>query len=319
MPASFAASPVANEAFTSGSFTRDAEILEYSKAADPIASGATPKIGIRAFSSDLYASGATRLIPLDLSDELRTGYAATSPSLLGNFVRIRAGETLATSPNASSEFYYVIRGAGSTRTASGTMVWSQGDIFALPGIEAVHCADSDAAFYMVNDSPLLAYLGAQKFHSRFEPILFPKESILAELEEAKNDPAAPTRSRVSVLLANRRFPQTQTITHTLWSMFGVISPGARQLPHRHQSVALDFVVKAQPGVYTQLGVELGADGKIKDPIRVDWVSGEAFVTPPSYWHEHVNESDSEAFVMPIQDAGLHTYLRTLDIQFYLED
>ncbi len=28
---------------------------------------------------------------------------------------------------------------------------------------------------------------------------------------------------------------------------------------------------------------------------------------------------ADAFVMPIQDAGLHTYLRTLDIQFYQED
>jgi len=43
------------------------------------------------------------------------------------------------------------------------------------------------------------------------------------------------------------------------------------------------------------------------------------VTPPGYWHEHVNESVFDAFVIPIQDAGLHTYLRTLDIQFYRED
>jgi gentisate 1,2-dioxygenase len=49
---------------------------------------------------------------------------------------------------------------------------------------------------------------------------------------------------------------------------------------------------------------------------VDWVKGAAFVTPPGYWHEHVNASSAEAFVLPIQDAGLHTYLRTLDIQFF---
>ena len=28
-----------------------------------------------------------------------------------------------------------------------------------------------------------------------------------------------------------------------------------------------------------------------------------------------NESDSEAWVFPVQDAGLHSYLNTLDIQF----
>jgi len=30
----------------------------------------------------------------------------------------------------------------------------------------------------------------------------------------------------------------------------------------------------------------------------------------------LNESGAPAHLIPIQDAGLHTYLRTLDIQFY---
>jgi gentisate 1,2-dioxygenase len=98
-------------------------------------------------------------------------------------------------------------------------------------------------------------------------------------------------------------------------MFGSIAPDARQLAHRHQSVALDFVVDAKPGVYTLLGSELNEDGTIQDPLRIDWVKGAAFVMPPGYWHEHVNESGAEAIVMPIQDAGLHSYLRTLDIRF----
>ena len=213
----------------------------------------------------------------------------------------------------------MIKGSGQTETEAGSIKWSEGDIFALPGVAAIHRADKDAAFYMVNDSPLLAYLGVQKSENRFRPTLYPAATVLAELEKAKNDPHAGKRSRVSVLLANKRFDQTMTITHTLWSMFGIVPPGTRQLPHRHQSVALDFVVDAKPGVYTLLGPELGPDGSILNPIRVDWEKGAAFVTPAGYWHEHVNESGSDAFVMPIQDAGLHTYLRTLDIQFYLED
>jgi gentisate 1,2-dioxygenase len=299
--------------------TKDAEIFEYSKAADPIASGATPRIPIKVFSPDLYASGRTRIIPLDMSADLRTSDPVTGPGLLANFVRIKAGESLNTAPNASSEFYYVIRGSGHTDTASGSIAWNQGDVFALPGVEAIHVATEDTAFYTVNDSPLLNYLGVKKAEDRFQPTLYTRSAILAELESAKNDPEASKRSRISVLLANRNFSQTLTITHTLWSMFGVTFPGTRQLPHRHQSVALDFVVDAKPGVYTLLGSELNADGTIKNPTRVDWVKGAAFVTPPGYWHEHVNESDSDAFVMPIQDAGLHSYLRTLDIQFYTED
>lgn len=299
--------------------TENAQIFEYSTAANPIESGATPRIPVKTFSADLYASGPSRIVPLDLGADLRTPYPATGPSLLANFVRIKAGESLTTCPNASSEFFFVIRGHGRTDTPSGSIPWRSGDFVALPGLEAIHCADEESAFYLVNDSPLFAYLGARKGKLRFQPTVYTREAVMAELESAKNDPAASTRSRVSVLLANKRFEQTMTITHTLWTMFGMISPGTRQLPHRHQSVALDFVVDAKPNVYTLLGPDLNADGSIKDAIRVDWIKGSAFVTPPGYWHEHVNASDSDAYVMPIQDAGLHTYLRTLDIQFYKED
>ena len=41
----------------------------------------------------------------------------------------------------------------------------------------------------------------------------------------------------------------------------------------------------------------------------------AFVTPPGLWHAHVNESGAPAHLFPVQDAGLHTYLRSLDIRF----
>jgi gentisate 1,2-dioxygenase len=304
---------------------RDAQIFEYSKAANPIKSGSTPRIPVKKFLANLYASGKSRVIPLDLSADLHVPYPATSPSLLASFVRIKKGDSVKTSPNASSEVLYVIQGSGHSEIAtglkgeSGTITWHAGDFLALPGIEATHFADQDTAFYMVDDSPLFAYLGVRKAEARFKPTLYTRESVMAELDAARNDPDASKRSRVSILLANKHFQQTMTITHSLWTMFGVVSPATRQLPHRHQSVALDFVVDAQPGAYTLLGPELNEEGTIKDATRVDWVKGAAFVTPPGYWHEHVNASSADAYVMPIQDAGLHTYLRTLDIQFYQED
>ena len=89
-----------------------------------------------------------------------------------------------------------------------------------------------------------------------------------------------------------------------------------QRPHRHQSVALDLIVDAPAGCYSLVGRSLDpATGTILDPVRVDWQSGGAFVTPPGHWHSHHNESDTDAFLLPIQDAGLHTHLRTLDIRF----
>jgi len=48
---------------------------------------------------------------------------------------------------------------------------------------------------------------------------------------------------------------------------------------------------------------------------VDWAPGAAFTTPPGMWHAHYNESDQDAWIIPVQDAGLQTYLRSLDIRF----
>ena len=297
-------------------FAEDVEIFEYSRAVNPIASGSVPRIPYREFESDLYASGESRIVPLDISSDLRCPSPATTPGLLASFVRINPGDRLKTEPCATGEFYYVIRGRGRTEFGSGTLEWKQGDIFVLPGTRAEHVAEQDSAFYRVDDSPLLTYLGVRQSEPRFSPTLYTRETIMAELEKAKADPQAARRSRISILLANRKFEQTMTITHVLWTMFGIAPPGARQLPHRHQSVAVDYVVDARPGVYTLVGTVLNADGSIQDPVRVDWKSGSAFVTPPGYWHEHCNESGVDAYIMPIQDAGLHTYLRTLDIQFY---
>ena len=54
---------------------------------------------------------------------------------------------------------------------------------------------------------------------------------------------------------------------------------------------------------------------IKNGHRENWKSGASFITPAGYWHSRHNESGEDAHVLPIQDAGLHTYLRTLDILY----
>jgi gentisate 1,2-dioxygenase len=106
-----------------------------------------------------------------------------------------------------------------------------------------------------------------------------------------------------------------TITHVMWAMFGLLPVGAVQAPHRHQSVAVDLVVDAKPGCYTMVGKSLDKHGHVADGQRFDWHPHSVFVTPPGLWHSHHNESGHPAHILPIQDAGLHTYLRTLDIRF----
>jgi gentisate 1,2-dioxygenase len=291
----------------------------YGVAADPITSGATPRIPYQDFHSDVYAAPGTRVTPLDLSAALKCSGPATSPGLTANYIRIEAGDQIATVSGGTSELFYVIRGSGSTYTGGTQIAYNTGDILTLPGVSAVHVADKQTVFYWVHDAPLLRYLGVKAAAPRFSPALYPADRLKAELRKIEENPESVNWSRKAILLGNKNFEQTMTITHVLWAMLGILPDGVRQFPHRHQSVALDFIVKANPGAYSLVGTELDNSGQIRNPVRVDWMTGSTFVTPPGYWHEHRNESGQAAYVMPIQDAGLHTYLRTLDIQFYQED
>ncbi|NOQ77359.1 MAG: cupin [Methylococcaceae bacterium] len=291
---------------------------EYTKAADPIGSGIIPPVPFAEFGSELHETGGTRIIPLDISEKLGCTGPATSPALCANFVRILAGESLSTNFNATSLLFYVIHGTGITQFDGLEIPWKSGDFIVLPiGKETRHFSTTDAAFYLVHDEPLLRYLGAKAAIQRFKPTLYTSEDSLKELDKVKKESNAVNRSRISVLLANKEMDQTLTVTHTLWAMLGLLPKNAVQLPHRHQSVALDLILDCDPGCYTLVGSKLSEKGEIINPTRVDWKPYSAFITPPGYWHAHYNESISEAHLIPLQDAGLQTYLRALDIQFVL--
>lgn len=290
----------------------DARFFEYTAAADPVVA----KVPFAVLHASEHEAGPTREITWDLSGDLRTAWEATSPNLLASFLRICAGDKLATQARATSRMYFVIRGGGETRGSFGRMAWKQGDLFVLPGAERVeHIASADTAIYTVSDAPLLNYLGVEPGTPRFRPTMHSSERMIAEMRKVNSDPDAPQRNRNGVLLANAAAPETLTLTHVLWSLFNELPARVVQRPHRHNSVALDLCVSAQPGTYTLIGEHLDPQGNIIDPIRRDWVPGSAFVTPPGWWHSHHNETGTPAIVLPVQDAGLHTWMRTLDIRF----
>ncbi|OTP75169.1 cupin [Caballeronia sordidicola] len=296
--------------------TDDAQYFEYTSSANPVGAKLISRVPFRNFSPALYADGETRIVPLDLSAELDCPSPATGPSLSANFVRINASNELKLAPTATSLVCYVISGAGHVMQGAVDFPFAQGDFFTLPGGESASLrSDITATLYYVNDAPLLTYLGVTSVQPRFAATLYPAARAQAELKKVREDANAARRNRISVLLGNVNFPQTRTVTHTLWAMFGVVAPNSEQKPHRHQSIALDFIAGCQAGCYTLVGTELDENGGISNPTRVDWEPGMAFVTPPGYWHAHFNESDGDAYVIPIQDAGLQTYLRTLDIRF----
>lgn len=307
--------PTSAPQFNNDEWSSAAQFYEYMSANNPD----MPKIEVKAFDSGLHRSGETRIIPLDLAADLKTSYPATTPNLMANFLRICAGESLQTAASATSEMFYVIRGAGTTETEWGTTQWSEGDLFVVPTTaKAIHSASADSAIYWVTDSPVLKYLGVAPTSQQFAPVLFTHAQITARLMQERSAPDALSRNRIGILLGNPACPLTKTLTHTLWSLYNILPAGATQLPHRHNSVAIDFCVTAGENTYTLVGDKIDSNGHIINPIKAMWTPGSVFVTPPGWWHSHHNESGDDAIVLPIQDAGLITYMQILDIQFVRE-
>lgn len=285
---------------------------EYSSAATPDLN----EVPIQPFPASLHEQGETRVIALDLSGELDTPYLATSPNLLASYVRIRAGEQISTSVVATSEVFFVLRGSGRTETSEGTIIWQQGDAFTLPCNQGItHFADDDSALYWSHDAPLLQYMGVKPTRAMFKPAFYSKAYMCDEVEKLREIALSEKRNRIGIILGNHDTAKTKTMTHTMWSLFNLLPAGEVQKPHRHQSVALDLAVFSGPNTYTLIGKKVDKNGNIINPVRADWATNTVFVTPPGWWHSHHNESDRDAFVFPVQDAGLHTYMRTLDIQF----
>jgi gentisate 1,2-dioxygenase len=286
-----------------------ADFKEYMSAVNP----SMPKIEVVGYPNTLHADGATRLIPFDLSANLQTRYAATTPNLYAGYLRICAGEQLQTDFVAASQMYFVISGAGSTEMDFGTIFWKAGDLFTLPTIKsALHQASADTVLFWVNDAPLMRYLGVTPTEQRFEPVLYTQERITEELNKVRA--MGEDRNRVGILLSNPHFPSTMTLTHTLWSLYNILPKGVVQKPHRHNSIAIDHCVSAGEDTYTLIGKDVDTDGNIVNPIKAMWVPGATFITPPGWWHSHHNHSGQDAIVLPIQDAGLVMNMQVLDFQ-----
>jgi gentisate 1,2-dioxygenase len=293
--------------------TTDAMYHEYTSAVNPH----LPSVPALLYSSQLHKEGNTRIIPFDLSEQLHCDSPATGPNVSASYLRICKGESLDTHVIASAQLFCVIRGEGSSQTEFGTIPWSEGDAFVLPAGErsVKHTAHKDSAIYFVNDAPLLHYLGVKPIRPLFNATLYPSSRILSELERVDSEPSAHNRNRDAIILGNSKVKEIKSASPTLWSAFVLVRPGEIQRPHKHNSIAVDIVIKAAPNCYTLLGSAVDEKGNIINPTRVDWESGAAFVTPPGLWHGHYNESSESCMVMAAQEAGFYEHMRTLDIRF----
>ena len=293
-------------------------IYEYVKAANP----KLEKIPIKVYRSDDFKKSKTSIIPFDLSEILNTKYFATSPNLLASFIKISANDEIdLKNYNISSQLFYIIYGNGKCDIIRrGTLNYYQGDMLVLSNIDTKFVASEDTMIYWITDEPLLKYLNVKSINQNFSHILIRSEKMLSSINNILNDEGNENKNRLGVLLGNPSTDPcgtgTLTVTPILWSLLNIIPSNCVQKPHRHNSIALDLCVYApKEGIYTLMGPELDENGNVKDPIKCNWESGSVFITPPGWWHSHHNDTDEPGWVLPIQDAGLYTYMRTLDIQF----
>ena len=302
--------------------TKHARFFEYTTASDPIGSGIiSPVKYVKEFGPELYETGETRIIPLDISEELKTDYIplpSPSPSRPLHQDSFRRHDTHCPPCDKRTILHCQRRRENRNGRRYDSLAERRFFDFA--------CRFRQPAYRSRRCSHLL--------HHRFtSPELFGRKAVRnpafnqlsTPLNSQKQNwlkrPPAPDaryRNRISVLLNNEIFDQTLTITHVLWAMFGIVPfPAPDQAPHSQRVGGSRLSPPpAAPGTYTLVGSKIDpATKEIIDPKRIDWVTGKAFITPPGLWHSHHNESDEAAYIIPIQDAGLQTYLRTLDIQF----
>ena len=240
-------------------------IYEYSKAA----AVELPTQPAAAFPSALHEeAGNSRVIPLDLSSALNTSYKATSPNLLASFITLKKGQPLFTNARATSQAFYILRGAGSTTSEEhGSISWKKGDLFVLPATKGAlshlvlnESDEPDAAMYWLNDEPLMRYLGCSPSEERFGVAFYSREVLLSAVEAIRHEEGAQHRNRMGVLLSNEACPETKTLSPVLWALLNVLPANTKQPPHRHQSVAIDLAVSIGAGakgkVYTMMGPEL---------------------------------------------------------------
>ena len=316
--------------------TSPARFFEYSQCADPD----VPALPFASFPASLHApTGISAIAHLDLSGRLfRPGAArpvgpCTSPNLLASFVTVAPGASLYCGAAAACHAFFVLRGSGSAQARAprgaapaAPIPWSAGDLFTLPACDgvALEAAAAGAALYWVCDAPLLSWLGVAPAAPRFSPTLYTAAALREQLARVCADPAWRARNRNGVLLGTAATSDddgalglsTMTLSHTMWALYNALPARTVQRPHRHNSVALDLCVRAGANVFTLMAAEIDARGELVPPVtRADWVAGAVFVTPPGLWHSHHNEGDEDAIVLPVQDAGLHTYMRTLMITF----
>ena len=256
----------------------------------------------------LDPAAGTAVIPLDLSAQLGTGFAATTPLILTRYLRIRAGDELTTRLKASGELYYVIAGSGVTGKGGDRIAWGPGDVFCLPGGAATthRAGDVDGVLWEISNEPELAF-------EHLEPpapenavtgaVHYPAAEIEDQLERVGEKLKGQKIAGLALVFSSVDQARARNVLPSLTLAVNQLPPGDFQRPHRHNSAAVTLSIRGK-NCHSMIG------GR-----RVDWQEHAVMVTPPGEVHSHHNDGDEQMTCLIVQDGGLYYHCRTMGFEF----
>ena len=227
-----------------------------------------------------------------------------SPAIKASFIRLNENERYKDTSNYHSSIFYIVSGDGTLNQKK----FETGDVLCTNKFADIH-ANKSTVIYNVDDSPLMDYFSVSPTPEDECILYYSNKSIMDEIEKIENE-GENEPNRLGVIFGTS---ENNTISNTLWCLMTKTLPKAIQPAHRHNSIALDYCVKGDG--YTLLSKTRDNEGNLVNPIRIDWKDGMVFLTPPGWWHSHHSTSDEPGYVFPVQDAGLHMFMDTLDITF----
>ena len=250
----------------------------------------------------------TAIINLDLSDELKTAYPATTPNLLARYVRVKAGETQCLNLTTAGEVYYLLEGAGSIAKGEDLINWVEGDSVCLPGggETVITAKDTDCVIYSVTDEPTLSWHGAESPATKSGPIEavhYPGDEVMRLLSDVQQRETEEEMTGRFVLVTNAGAKTTNTVTRTISLAINSLEPGGIQTPHRHNAAALTLCLGGSD-VYSMIEGE-----------KVQWQRHAVMVTPPAELHAHHNEGEDMMLSLVAQDGGLFYNARAVGFSF----
>jgi gentisate 1,2-dioxygenase len=250
----------------------------------------------------------TGLIACDISDDLACRFPATTPLVLAQYARIRAGETLTTDFVASGTIAYVMTGSGRTQCAAQEIAWAVGDLFILPGGEpALHTADDhDAVLWVVTNEPQLAFENLRapaRGEAPTDLVHYRADEIARQIDliyqVGRNEDIAGS----ALIFSAEQQEATRNILPTLTVAMNSLPGGVVQRPHRHNAVAVSLIIKGERCF------------SVIDGTRKEWAPWATTITPPVAVHSHHNGGNAQALFLIIQDGGIYYHTRAMGFEF----